>query len=110
MKNLENVAINATALADVLNFVKSQAGKQTKVGDLWRKSSFAGQLHEKIWGSVREDALEQADRIMGGAGKTITECSGGIERTKLFQGRRAAGTTRAPRSGFRRAPGRAILL
>ena len=63
MKNLENIALNATSMSDILNYVKSQAGKETAAGRLWRNEHFAEQLHDAIWETVRVDAKNVAKNI-----------------------------------------------
>lgn len=63
MKNLERVALNATAMADVLNYIKSQAGKQTRAGELWQTDHFAKLLHDAIWNTVRVDAENVAKNV-----------------------------------------------
>lgn len=63
MRNLAQVALSALTFGDVVNFVKSQTGRATSVGDDWRKDEFGPRLHDVLWDTVRENAKGQADSI-----------------------------------------------
>lgn len=63
MKNLENVSLSAQALADVYSFIKTQAGKDTSTGTLWRDRDFAKKLVEALEDSVTKDAVNLGEGI-----------------------------------------------
>lgn len=63
MKNLENVALYASSLSEVFNYIKSQAGKEggkdadkPTTGALWRKDMFAKKLINALQKVVVIDA------------------------------------------------------
>ena len=63
MKNLEQVSLSAMCFADVLDYVKSQAGRETNIGKLWRAQDFAETLHDTLWEVIRTDAEGQTKSI-----------------------------------------------
>jgi hypothetical protein len=63
LRNLERVALSAVAFGDIIDFVKSQTGRSTKIGKKWQKNSFGPRLHDMLWERVREEAEEDAEQI-----------------------------------------------
>lgn len=75
IKNLVNVALSATSYAEVLNYIKSQAGKENS---LWREggiNSFAHTLIKALNESVVNDATHLGDGIW----KAVKKIAAGAE-------------------------------
>lgn len=73
MRNLEQVSLSAASFADVLDFIKSQAGRDTSTGRQWRKDDFARKLHDALWEMVRQDAEGQANNIWRALPNKVTK-------------------------------------
>ena len=71
MRKLERVALSASTYSEIVNYVKSQAGRNTSTGEDWRSGSFAYNLHEQL-----EDVRREAE----GRAKDLID---GIERAEI---------------------------
>jgi len=63
LRNLERVALGAAAFGDIIDFIKSQTGRTTQIGEEWSRHDFGPRLHDMLWGRVREEAEERAERL-----------------------------------------------
>jgi hypothetical protein len=73
MHNLEQAALRARTLGDLLNFIKGQAGRDGDIGDDWRSRDFAKRLHDMLWDELRGQAETHAERIFNALEKPIKE-------------------------------------
>jgi hypothetical protein len=67
MNALEQTALGAATFGEIINYVKSQVGRSTQVGDQWRRNDIGSALHEEFQqvgdqaGSHAEDLIEDLD-------------------------------------------------
>ena len=65
MRALERIANRASTYSEVLNYVKSQSGRNTNPGKEWRYGNLAYDLHDRL-DSIREEAESHADDLFKG--------------------------------------------
>ena len=80
MRKLERVALSAGTYSEVVNYVKSQAGRKTR-GE-WRREGFAYDLHDQLE-AVREEAEGRAATVIDGIERSlVADIQGEDERKK----------------------------
>jgi hypothetical protein len=70
MRKLERVALSASTYSEIVNYVKSQAGRDTRTGEEWRHRGFAYDLHNQLE-DVRSEAEGRAEKILDGIERAL---------------------------------------
>jgi hypothetical protein len=70
MNALERAALNASTFGDVINHVKSQLGRSTRVGKKWRDRDFGYDLHDELSG-LADEAEGHASKIRKGLDSAV---------------------------------------
>ena len=48
MNGLERIALNASNYSEIANYIKSQMGRSTSIGEKWREGGFGADLYQKL--------------------------------------------------------------
>lgn len=67
MNGLERVALNASNYGEIANYIKSQVGRSTSIGEKWRTQGFGYDLYEKlsqnVIGTVESNTSDVMDAL-----------------------------------------------
>jgi len=82
MRALERIANSASTYSEVLNYVKSQSGRNTNPGKEWRYANLAYDLHDRLE-EIRKEAEGRANGLNDDvSNKLIKAIQGNDERKK----------------------------
>ena len=82
MNALERAALNASTFGDVMNYVKSQLGRSTTVGEKWRDHGFGYDLHKELT-RLADEAEGHARKIREGLDSAVVSAlQGGDESNR----------------------------